>query len=150
LGIKRLKIVFISMLALVPLQAQRGVPPPLVDHHQHLFSLETSGLSKFERLDAAGLVAYLDAAGIQRATVLSVAYQFGNPNRPAVNDEYAQVKAENDWTSQQVARFPDRLRGLCGFNPLKDYALAELDRCERPVSALWAQTAFWQLRRGSG
>jgi predicted TIM-barrel fold metal-dependent hydrolase len=130
---QRLKIafVFISMLALFPLQPQDRVPPPLVDHHQHLFSLETSRLSKFEPLDAARLVAYLDSAGIQHAAVLSVAYQFGNPNRPAVKGEYSQVKAENDWTSQQVARFPDRLRGLCGFNPLKDYALAELDRCAR-------------------
>jgi len=126
-----LKVAFVvlSILALFPLQSQRGVPPPLIDHHQHLFSLETSHLSKFEPLDAVDLIAYLDAAGIGRAVVLSVAYQFGNPNRPAIEDEYDQVKAENDWTSRQVARFPDRLLGLCGFNPLKDYALAELERC---------------------
>jgi predicted TIM-barrel fold metal-dependent hydrolase len=53
----------------------------------------------------------------------------GNPNRPAVEDEYAKVRAENDGTSGQVARFPDRLRGFCGFNPLRDYALRELTRC---------------------
>ncbi|MFL6195481.1 MAG: amidohydrolase family protein, partial [Thermoanaerobaculia bacterium] len=39
------------------------------------------------------------------------------------------VRAENDWTAQEVARYPDRLVGFCSFNPLKDYALAELDRC---------------------
>jgi predicted TIM-barrel fold metal-dependent hydrolase len=39
------------------------------------------------------------------------------------------VKAENDWTAAQVAKYPDRLRAFCGFNPLKDYALAELERC---------------------
>jgi len=71
----------------------------------------------------------LDAAGIRRALVLSLAYQFGNPNRPAVTDEYAKVRAENDWTSEQVGRYPDRLRGFCGFNPLRDYALQELARC---------------------
>jgi predicted TIM-barrel fold metal-dependent hydrolase len=38
-------------------------------------------------------------------------------------------RSENDWTSQQVARFPDRLRGFGGFNPLRDYALRELARC---------------------
>jgi predicted TIM-barrel fold metal-dependent hydrolase len=63
--------------------------------------------------------------------VLSVAYQFGNPNRSPVEDEYAQVRAENDWTSEQVDRFPDRLRGFCGFNPLRDYALRELARCSK-------------------
>jgi len=56
-------------------------------------------------ITADPLVAYLDVAEIRRALVLSVAYQFGNPNRPAVKDEYAKVRAENDWTSEQVARF---------------------------------------------
>ena len=64
--------------------------------------------------------------------MLSVAYQFGNPNKPAIKDEYAQVKAENDWTSRQVARFPNRLRGFCSVNPLKkDYAIEELARCAK-------------------
>jgi predicted TIM-barrel fold metal-dependent hydrolase len=80
---------------------------------------------------AADLISLLDAAGIRRALVLSVAYQFGNPNRPAVEDEYAKVRAENDWTSQQVALYPDRLRGFCGFNPLRDYALQEMARCAK-------------------
>jgi predicted TIM-barrel fold metal-dependent hydrolase len=103
---------------------------PLVDHHQHLFHPAVTGLAlDTGTVTANELVAYLDAAGIRRALVLSVAYQFGNPNRPAVEDEYAKVRAENDWTSEQVARFPDRLRGFCGFNPLRDYALRELIRC---------------------
>jgi predicted TIM-barrel fold metal-dependent hydrolase len=31
--------------------------------------------------------------------------------------------------AQQVRRYPDRLRAFCSINPLRDYALAELDRC---------------------
>jgi predicted TIM-barrel fold metal-dependent hydrolase len=85
----------------------------------------------------------LDAAGIQRALVLSIAYQFGNPNKPKVENEYAQVKAENDWTSQEVARFPDRLRAFCAVNPLKDYALDELARCAQdPQLHFWLQAAL--------
>lgn len=108
-----------------------GAPAqPLVDYHQHLFHPAVTGLAPDTgTVTASELVAYLDAAGIRRALALSVAYQFGNPNRPAVEDEYAKVRAENDWTSEQVARFPDRLRGFCGFNPLLDYALRELARC---------------------
>ncbi len=108
-----------------------GAPAqPLVDYHQHLFHPAVTSLAPDTgTITASELVAYLDAAGIRRAVVLSVAYQFGNPNRPAVQDEYAKVRAENDWTSEQVARFPDRLRGFCGFNPLRDYALGELARC---------------------
>ena len=66
--------------------------------------------------------------------MLSTAYQFGNPNRPPVEDEYAKVRAENDRTSQQVASYPGRLRGLCGVNPLKDYAVDEVARCAQDPS----------------
>lgn len=103
---------------------------PLVDHHQHLFSPLVAALSPAVRvIGASDLIEFLDDAGIERAIVLSVAYQFGNPNRPAIADEYEQVRAENDWTGQEVARFPSRLRGFCGFNPLRTYALDELARC---------------------
>jgi predicted TIM-barrel fold metal-dependent hydrolase len=126
----RFPFTVLSAFALLTLQSnQRDVMPPLVDHHQHLFSQETSRLSRIEPLEASDLIAYLDAAGIRRAVVLSVAYQYGNPNRPPIQDEYEQVKAENDWTSRQIAKFPDRLQGFCGFNPLKDYAIKELERC---------------------
>jgi len=106
---------------------------PLVDHHQHLFSPASTRITKLEPLDAADLISYLDAAGIRRATVLSVAYTFASPNRGPVDNEYQLVREENDWTSRQVARFPDRLRGFCGVNPLKDYALDEIARCAKDV-----------------
>jgi hypothetical protein len=90
----KVAFVILSSIALLMLQPQGGVQPPLVDHHQHLFSVETTRLSRIEPLDAADLIAYLDAAGIRRAAVLSVAYQFGNPNRPVIENEYGQVRAE--------------------------------------------------------
>jgi predicted TIM-barrel fold metal-dependent hydrolase len=80
---------------------------------------------------AEQLVASLDEAGIQRGVVLSVAYWFGNPTRKVEGDEYAAVRAENDWTAQEAARFPDRLIAFCSFNPLRDYALQELNRCAK-------------------
>ena len=60
--------------------------------------------------------------------MLSVAYMYGSPTR-TVEDEYARVRAENDWTAAQAALYPDRLIAFCSFNPLKDYALEELARC---------------------
>lgn len=105
---------------------------PSVDHHQHLFSPAITRLSSgLDPITASDVVKLLDDAGMRRAVVLSVAYQFGNPNRPAIDDEYAYVKAENDWMSREVAHFPERLRGFCGFNPLKEYALEELARCAK-------------------
>jgi predicted TIM-barrel fold metal-dependent hydrolase len=70
----------------------------------------------------------LDAAGIRRAAVLSFAYRYGRPGEEP-KDEYAKVRAENDWAAAQAAQFPKRLLAFCSFNPLKDYALGELGRC---------------------
>ena len=63
--------------------------------------------------------------------MLSLAYQFGNPNKAPLENEYEHVKAENDWTAEQVSQFPDRFRAFCGVNPLRAYALREIDRCSK-------------------
>jgi len=116
-------------------------PAPRVDHHQHLFSPAAAALVTGDPaspgISARDVVALLDAAHIERALVLSVAYTWGNPSRN-VADEYEKVKAENDWTSEQVSQYPSRLRAFCSFNPLRPYAMAELERC----------SADKQLRRG--
>ena len=110
---------------------------PVADHHQHLFSPALAALISppapappVNPITAAELIAQLDAAGIKRAAVLSTAYIYEQPTR-TVDDAYAKVRADNDWTSQQVAKYPDRLVGFCGLNPLKDYALEELARCSK-------------------
>src|SRR6188768_1965440 len=108
---------------------------PLADYHQHLFSPAASALvtrkPESPGISAKTLVALLDSAGIQRALVLSVAYTWGKASRAPVENEYEHVKAENDWTAQEVAQLPDRLRAFCSFNPLKPYALKELARCSK-------------------
>ena len=77
------------------------------------------------------VVAQLDDAGMKRAAVLSVAYWYGSPYGRPVDDEYAKVRAENDWVASEVSRYPTRLVGFCSFNPLKEYALAEVERCAK-------------------
>ena len=101
---------------------------PLVDHHQHLLKA-ASVHPEGSALTGSELVAQLDQVKIRRAAVLSLAYMMGNPNRPAVENEYEKVRAENDWTRDQAARYPTRLRAICSVNPLKDYAIAEVARC---------------------
>lgn len=121
-----------------------GQPVPLADHHQHLFSPALAALispappaASVAPITAKDLIPLLDQAGIKRAAVLSTAYIFSQPTR-AVEKDYEKVKADNDWTSDQVAAFPDRLIGFCGLNPIREYALEELARCARNP----------QLRRG--
>ena len=122
-------MLFVGSLLPATLAAQA----PVVDYHQHLFSPSAAALvtgnPASPGISARDLVALLDSAGIRRALVLSVAYTWGKASRAAVDDEYGHVKAENDWTAQQVSQYPDRLRAFCSFNPLKPYAMDELARC---------------------
>jgi predicted TIM-barrel fold metal-dependent hydrolase len=121
----------ITLFSPAPAVAQLA---PVADHHQHLFSpalvalLDTTGA--MEPITAKDLIALLDSAGIRKALLLSTAYIYGSPKR-TVPDEYAKVRAENDWNAAQAAQYPTRLRAFCGFNPLKDYAIEELERCAR-------------------
>jgi predicted TIM-barrel fold metal-dependent hydrolase len=122
------------MMLLVSTAPAIGQVAPTADHHQHLFSpamvalLDTTHTQ--QPITARDVVKLLDSAGIRRALVLSVAYIYGSPSR-TVEDEYAKVRAENDWNAAQVAQYPDRLRAFCGFNPLREYAMAELERCAK-------------------
>ena len=112
-----------------------GQLTPAADHHQHLFSPDLAAIFAtsnpgFHGLDAREVIANLDAAGIRKAVILGTAYLYGSPSRN-LPDEYARVRAENDWDGQQASQYPGRLIAFCGFNPLKDYALEELERCAK-------------------
>jgi len=120
-----MKCVFVVLLALVHSQAQPGV-----DHHQHLLRSAVAPPGGFA-LTANDLIAQMDEAGIRRAVILSIAYQLGNPARPPIDNEHARVTAENEWTREQAALYPKRLTAICGVNPLKEYALAEIERCAK-------------------
>jgi hypothetical protein len=104
---------------------------PVADHHQHLMS---PALATAWKLPAAvtsdDVIAQLDSAGIRRAAVLSMAYAWGSDSlQRGGAEEYAQVRVENDWTAAQAGRYLDRLIAFCSVNPLKEYAIAEIDRC---------------------
>jgi uncharacterized protein len=122
---------FVAVAALM-FAIAHSAAQPTIDYHQHLLSPSAAALGSMPNpVDAKAMITLLDEAGVRKALVLSLAYQFGNPNRPPVKDEYEKEKAENDWTARQVAQYPNRLRAFCGVDPLKDYALAEITRCAK-------------------
>lgn len=131
------RLALCTVFAAVSVSSAYGQSAPLADHHQHLFSPAVASAESVKPINVDDLLSLLDAAGIRRAAVLSVAYLLGDPSGTAA-DEYEKVKAENDWTSRQVARFPERFVGFCSVNPLKGYADDELARCAKDP----------QLRRG--
>lgn len=136
------QLFFLIILGFVTAESQNGQTirsnsqseqiSPAADHHQHVFSPAYAKLQSpdFKIVTAQDVIELLDKAGIRRAALLSTAYRWGRPGAEPP-DEYAGVKAENDWTAAQAALFPKRLIAFCGFNPLKDYALEELARCAK-------------------
>src|SRR5438876_9827913 len=92
----------------------------IIDYHQHLYSPGAVARSSPgpNGIDADNLIAQLDAAGIRRAVVLSVAYGFSKPHKPPVPNEYEHVMAENNCTSAMVAKHRQRLLGFCSVHPL--------------------------------
>jgi uncharacterized protein len=119
---------FAAALLAAPAAAQ-----PRADHHQHLFSpaiasLVSTPAAPVAPITAADLIRVLDEAGIERAAVMSTAYIFGQPTR-TVENRVDRMRADNDWTSRQIAPYRDRLVGFCGVNPLEDGAIEELRRC---------------------
>jgi predicted TIM-barrel fold metal-dependent hydrolase len=122
----------LAILATWAIAFGRSEGASLIDHHQHLMSPQAlSVFSSPKPITATDLIAHMDAAGIDRAVVLSAAYGFSNPFKKPGLDEYARVRAENDWVSMEVARYPRRLIGFCSVNPLRDYALREIKRCSK-------------------
>ena len=101
---------------------------PRVDYHQHLVSPAFAPIAKLPQRDGRALLGELDSAGIERAVVLSVGYSFAD-ERKKLPDPDRLTREENDWTSGQVAASGGRLIGFCSANPLRDAALAELERC---------------------
>lgn len=121
----------LATVSLLAACATTPVPPraaPVVDYHQHLVSPGFAPIVKVPERDGAALVRELDAAGIDRAVVLSVGYSFAD-ERKALPDPDRLTREQNDWTSAEVTKNAPRLIGFCSANPHREVALAELERC---------------------
>lgn len=72
------------------------------------------------------LGAILKASPARKCIVVSVGYMAAGFGLGA--QEEAMVRAENDHTASECAKFPGRAFGFASVNPLKEYAVKELDR----------------------
>lgn len=112
-----------------------GEPGVVVDHHVHAFGPEVRSwlereldLPPLPELGVEALIQAMDEGGVARAAILSNAYFFARTTERQPADAEA-FRAENSRVAAAVARYPERLVGFCGLNPLADEALAELARC---------------------
>lgn len=118
---------------------------PICDCHMHISSEKIGkfmqehlpeevlmGLDMSEH-NAQHCLDLLDAAGIKKAFVLSNAYGWGLDMLPVGEQELELVRWENDLTAREAARAPGRLTSFYSINPLKDYALEEMERCRQDL-----------------
>ena len=64
-------------------------PAPVADHHQHIASPAMGEFQKFPgvtSITAKDTIALLDAAGIKKGVLLSIAYSYGRPGREPRNE----------------------------------------------------------------
>jgi predicted TIM-barrel fold metal-dependent hydrolase len=136
-------IVSVFYVAAAGAQERTMFAAPVADHHLHIRSATAAALleeinavldtedrgQSLAAIDSSQALQALDKAGIQRGLILSNAYMFGIPDVD-VADEFAGVRAENDFIAQQARQSKGRLAGLCSVNPLADYALEEVQRCQ--------------------
>ena len=91
-------------------------------------TLTFPGPQEAKPVTAEDVVRELDAAGIERGVVLSVAYWFASPDGN---------RAENDWAIAEAAKHPRRLIAFCGIPVLAAHAVAEVERCaQRGVTGI--------------
>lgn len=110
------------------------------DYHVHIMSkpmadvfIAVNGSDKFsgnqlEEFSAEKILSLLNEGRLDRAFILSGSYILGN-DLIAGPDEYNDVKKENNYLAIQYAKYPERLIGFFSVNPLKEYAIEEVDRC---------------------
>lgn len=132
---------------------------PAVDCHLHSLSQPLYDLiapfvgrqgGELERFSGDEIVAYLDGIGANGAYALSSAYLWAGRRPGDTESEFAakpreleNVTAENDYVAEQAARHPGRIFPFLSINPLKPYALDELDRCAVGLHMRGLKLHFW-------
>jgi predicted TIM-barrel fold metal-dependent hydrolase len=138
------------------LAADAGRPlalPPLVDHHMHMFSPDSSAVldSICQALGptgcppqvshasstAADIIQALDAAGIKQGVLLSNAYFFDSPDLAVpVADSAGKVRAENTFIIAQARESAGRLIPFISVNPRASGAVEEVNYWARKGGAV--------------
>ncbi len=135
-----------GLMVMAPLYATGGRSPAvIVDHHVHVHSPAILALlpaycaspgrtSKCDPdfsspLTADDLLRAMDAAGIERARVMSTAYLAESPFMTSPAPDHVEImRAANDFTVALARAHPNRLDAYIGVNPITSTALPEIER----------------------
>jgi uncharacterized protein len=112
-----MNIILLLFLASCTLITRPEIHPSATDAHMHV---HTPGEDDLQFTGERALFAGLTAEQ-RRAIVISAGYQPGMDTQGA--------RRENAFVAAEVAKHPTRLAGACAVNPLKDWAVSELQLC---------------------
>jgi predicted TIM-barrel fold metal-dependent hydrolase len=115
-------------------EAEVARPTWKADHHVHLASPDLCrrvgdclGSNNPPAVYATDAVRALDVAGVAKGVVLSCAYLYGLRDLNLTSAEVARwTRLENEFTANEVTKFPGRLAGFLSLDPLQPSALDEL------------------------
>jgi len=104
------------------------------DHHMHLASADLCKLvgeclasNNPPAVYAADAIKALDEAGVAKGVILSCAYLYGLPSLHLSPPKIAErTRRENEFTADQISKYPARLVGFLSVNPLQDSAIDEI------------------------
>ena len=108
--------------------------PWRADHHMHLASADLCKLvgeclpsNNPPAVYAVDAIQALDEAGVAKGVILSCAYLYGLPSLHLSPGKIAErTRRENEFTADQISKYPARLVGFLSVNPLQDSATDEL------------------------
>ncbi len=104
------------------------------DHHMHLASPDLCKLvgeclpsNNPPAVFASDAIRALDEGRVSKGVILSCAYLYGLPSLHLKPAELAvMTRRENEFTAEEVAKYPDRLIGFLSVDPLADSAIDEI------------------------
>ncbi len=106
------------------------------DAHVHILSPQLMKIWKglgvpFSRPDEyySDIGEILKNTGTKRIDLISMAHVFSSSEFGKFDNERQLVEGENSYVAAARDRYPKRIRAFCSVDPLRDYALAELERC---------------------
>lgn len=127
-------VIFAACSAIGQAPDGRAVIP--TDGHVHILS---PGLIKiwkglgipFSRADEyySDIDVILKNAGAHRLDLISMAHVLSSEEFGGFKNERELVEHENSYVAAARDKFPNKVRAFCSVDPLRDYALEELERC---------------------
>jgi len=113
-------------------------PEAIRDNRETYFSSEPAFKLLYDSpgsklVGAKEIVAAMDEQGVDRSVVFGFPWQ-----------DPALFKMQNDYVMEVVTRYPDRLVGLCCFDPFSKEAVSEARRCLQGGLSGIGEIAFYQ------